>query len=468
VDQRPDPDPAQRDDAEHPASAGPVPDGVPEEGGGAPSWGWDDAWDGLPKCPPEDDFDADAEMARWTADIEAGRERVPEPWELEGPAVSISLGDAADVDPGLLAAMLGPDGLAGESFGQDGAAEAMRPGPLLSALAEQAAGDLGTLTDDAVLGLMSGVRRLRNRAEYLELRAVGEFARRRAAQVEAATAAKAPPGRRAGEFADSELACELLITRNEARDRMDLAADLDARLPCTLAGLAAGTIDGDRAHAIWVYTGSLSAADAATADEVLARAAPGLRYDQLARKAAALEMKLDPVAAEARRERARRDEGRVEVRREASGNASLSGRELGLADVLSAKANVDALAVLLRRSGAAGTLRELRVQVYTDLLQGRDPLGRPIPAGGDGRRDGGTVPGGTVPGGSPQDARGSDDQDSRDTDHGPGEPDDRDSAAGAGDRGYARSLVFRRQTGAGRAVAAPAEPHPRAHRPGHL
>ena len=53
---------------------------------------------------PEDDFDADASMARWVADIEAGRERIPEEWETEGPAVSLSLGDACDIDPALLAA----------------------------------------------------------------------------------------------------------------------------------------------------------------------------------------------------------------------------------------------------------------------------------------------------------------------------------------------------------------------------
>ena len=44
----------------------------------------DDDWDGLPRCVPEDDFDADAEMARWVADLEAGRERIPEAWELDG------------------------------------------------------------------------------------------------------------------------------------------------------------------------------------------------------------------------------------------------------------------------------------------------------------------------------------------------------------------------------------------------
>jgi len=50
--------------------------------------------------------------------------------------------------------------------------------------------------------------------------------------------------------------------------------------------------------------------------------------DALARKAAALELKLAPDAVKARKEQARRVFQRVEARREESGNASLSGREL--------------------------------------------------------------------------------------------------------------------------------------------
>jgi hypothetical protein len=64
--------------------------------------------EGLPRCVPEDDFDADAKMARWVADVEAGRERIPEEWGLDGSAVSLSLGDARDLDSALVTAMLGP------------------------------------------------------------------------------------------------------------------------------------------------------------------------------------------------------------------------------------------------------------------------------------------------------------------------------------------------------------------------
>ena len=55
---------------------------VPPPGGARPAP--DDEWDGLPRCAPEDDFDADAEMARWVADLEAGRDRIPEEWERDG------------------------------------------------------------------------------------------------------------------------------------------------------------------------------------------------------------------------------------------------------------------------------------------------------------------------------------------------------------------------------------------------
>src|ERR1700733_4934704 len=99
----------------------------------------------------EDAFDPDGGLARWVADMEAGRCRIPEESELEGPAISISLGDACDLDPALLAAMCGQDGLGGTAlsaaFGQDKAADVLRPGPVLSALTEQAVSDLSVLSD---------------------------------------------------------------------------------------------------------------------------------------------------------------------------------------------------------------------------------------------------------------------------------------------------------------------------------
>jgi hypothetical protein len=315
-------------------------------------------------------------MAAYIADLDAGRARIPEEWEVEGPAATISLGDAADVDLAELAAMVGPDGLGGEVFARDRSADAMRPGPVLAALTEQAAGDLSRLTDNQVVGVMSAAGRLAARAEYLKLAAVAEFTRRREAQLADATARGVPRGCRDGEFPDAELGMELVASQNAARDQMDMAADLETRLPRTRAALGAGLIDEYRARLIWRPTRHLTDADAARADEILAALAPGLRYDQLARKAVAVAMKLDPEAFQRGKEQARADRQRVVAGREESGNAFLSGRELAIEDALASKAYIDALAIELRRGGLPGGLRRLRVLAFNDLTQGRNPLDR--------------------------------------------------------------------------------------------
>jgi hypothetical protein len=369
------PRPANPDMERVSPTEGSGPEDVPASASDDPSGGWD----GLPRCVPEDDFDADAEMARWVADIEAGREPIPEEWELDGSAVSLSLGDACDVDPALLAAILGPDGLGGQAlgpaFGQGQAADAQPPGPVLAALTEHAASDLGALSDDELTGAMQAALRLRNRDSYLETLMVAEFGRRRAAAFDDAKARKVPVGRRPGEFAPDELAIELVCTAGEADGLIERGLALTSRLPKTLAGMAAGAISADRAGAIAAWTASLTDADAAHADEILAAAAPGLRYDQLSRKAAALELKLNPEGVKARKEHMKQTRQRVELRREESGNASLAGRELDTLDALASKAYIDALAVRIRNHGHAdGGLDTIRARVMTELLQGRSPL----------------------------------------------------------------------------------------------
>ncbi len=119
--------------------------------------------------------------------------RVPEEWEIEGPGIALSLGDAADLDPALLEAMLGPDGLGGEAlgpqFGQGAGADALRPGPVLAALTEQAVADAAFLTDDQLTGAMHAAEREQARAAWKQTTLVAEYARRRAAQLAEAGAA---------------------------------------------------------------------------------------------------------------------------------------------------------------------------------------------------------------------------------------------------------------------------------------
>ena len=341
-----------------------------------------------PDSVPGDDFDLGAHIDWLVEEIDAGRQDVPPESAIDGPAVALSLGDACDVDPELLAAMCGPDGLGGQAvpaaFGQDKAADVLRPGAVLAALTAQTAADPAALTDDELIGALQAARRLANHADYQQTVVIAEFARRRQAQFEAAMAAGKPAGCRDGEFPGEELAMELVETAVYTGARIDTAVELTTRLPRTLAGMADGSIDLTRAMTIASRTRSLTDADAAYADEVLAAAAPGRRPDQLADKAARLEMKLAPQAVAARKKLARRDQ-RVEARREASGNASLSGRELDTAVVMASKAYIDAIAVKLRDSGLApGTLGQLRALALTDLTQGRDPLDRIKPRPDDG------------------------------------------------------------------------------------
>jgi hypothetical protein len=322
---------------------------------------WDGGWGSAPARVLDDDFDLDEHFARLTREMDGSRVQPP-------PEGAIGGLDQA----GLSAA-----------FAQDGAAETLRPGPALADLTAHGVASAGSIGDDELVGVLQAARRMANLAAYQQTVAIAEFARRRQAQFEAARESGVPVGCRDGEFPGEELAMELVDTGAYTGARIDTAIELTARLPRTLAGMANGTIDLDRACTIASRTRVMTDADAAFADEVLAAVAPDLRPDQLARKAAALELKLAPEAVAARKELARRLDQRVEARREQSGNASLSGRELGSADVLASKAHIDAIALKLRDSGLIeGSLGRLRALALTDLTQGRDPLDRikPRPA----------------------------------------------------------------------------------------
>ena len=272
----------------------------------------------------------------------------------------------------------------GLRFGQSDEADVLPPCPLLVGLTEEAVQDFGALSDGELIGVLKAARRQEIRESYKQMLVIAEFARRREATFEEAKARGVPCGCRPGGFPGEELAMELVTTRIQVGHRIETATDLVTRLPATLAGMAAGLIDDARAAWIAYYTHSLTPADAAHADEVLAAAAPDLRVDQLARKAAALEMRLDPAAARARKEHEKRVSQRVEARREASGNASLSAREMDTADAMAAKSYIDTMAVALRNGGLDAPLGALRVLAMGDLTQGRNPLDRLKPASPEG------------------------------------------------------------------------------------
>jgi len=282
-------------------------------------------------------------------------------------------------------------------FAQHGQSDAMPPGPLLAsvvhALVAQDGDGLSALSDDQLVGIIAATRRLESRIAWTQLAAVREFAARRPADPAGRDGGRARPGPGC-EFAADELADELHLTWQSAAGHIAYACAVADRLPRTFAALADGCIHPVHARIIEDETSILSDQDAAQADEVLAEKAGSLTFGQLRSHAHRLILKLDPEAARKRKEDARQD-AHVRRFREDSGNAGMVARELPPDEVLASWQHVEQWALDLRAAGLTGTLRELRVRAYLDLLQERDSRTAPAtPQDGTGGSKPGDLPAG--------------------------------------------------------------------------
>ena len=300
-----------------------------------------------------------------------------------------------------------------DRFAQSGPAAEMPPDPLLATIIDAVTGPdgpgAGTLSDDQLIGVIAAVRRLESRVAWYALTAVAEFAARWGGEVAGA------------EFAADQLACELHLTSRSAAVQLDYATAVAARLPRCLAALNAGRLHPVHLRIIEEETQILSPDDAATADAALAGTAGSLTFGKLRSAAHRMVLDLDPEAAQRRKEAGRRD-AHVRTFREPSGNAGMIAQELPSDEVLASWQHVEQRALDLRAAGIPGTLEELRVRAYLDLLQerhtgltvpGPGPAGTSATAGppdtgpdGNERRPGwqrsgrgpGTRPGGRGPG----------------------------------------------------------------------
>jgi Domain of unknown function (DUF222) len=231
---------------------------------------------------------------------------------------------------------------------------------------------LARVGDNALLGLIRGWRRVASMAAAAELAAVAEFSGRR--QAEAKSAGEWDS--KAVNAADHEIAAALTLTSRSAGVLIDRAMAL-RELPATAAALAAGQID--MAKALVFMTG-LDGQDpklARTIEDGLIGRAPAQTTGQLRAALHRALLAADPDAAERRRQ-AEEKQARVEQMPESGGvTASLAGRHLPVPATVAAWNHITALAGQLRRSGAAGTLDELRVHVYLALLSGQATSGLP-------------------------------------------------------------------------------------------
>jgi len=287
----------------------------------------------------------------------------PEPDEPQGSGLPEGQdGDGWDEEEGIqqgLYVTLPAEELTLEGFAENGRADTMAPGALLAMVLSAAAGEdgegLAGLSDDQLIGFLSGTRRMESRMAWAKMAALAEFAAR--------------PRRQ--DFAADEVASAFNLTWLSAAGEIEYARTVARRLPVTFAALAAGKLHPVHVKIIEDVTSILSDEDAAVADERLAEVAQSKTYGELRAAAIRLVLKLDPEAVRKRKEKARR-EAHVRSFREESGNAGITGREMPSVEVLASMQHVEDRARALREAGVPGTWDELKVRATLDLLQERD------------------------------------------------------------------------------------------------
>jgi hypothetical protein len=252
----------------------------------------------------------------------------------------------------------------------------------LAGFAAEAAGDDDRYQgagDDEVAGVIAAWDRIEAHASARKHAAVAEFIRRRP---EPGCLPEGPGQMPAvwDEFTVTELASLLGESRGTAEDLLDLARDLEVKLPGTRAAFRDGTLRASKVEIIARATAVLNPAEARAAEAMVLDRAGRLTPGGLRAAIARAVMEVAPAKARKRREEAASD-ARVQRWAEDSGNAALMGRELPPAEVLAADQRITAWARELKKAGLEGDMDVLRARAYLDLLLDKDSRPRQDTAG---------------------------------------------------------------------------------------
>ncbi|MGO9779818.1 MAG: DUF222 domain-containing protein [Streptosporangiaceae bacterium] len=361
---------------EHPpvAEGGPAPQHPPVAGGGPAPQHPPVAEGGLsPREQPAPEVLDAGFLVRVRAAGQSGTP--PAPAGSPGPG-SLPIGNPPVSDP---APGPGPsDSRPGAGFASGEVLDGTRPGPVLAAAAELAAGPNCAYTgvsDDELVGVLTAWQRTESWAAAGRLSAAAELIRRRPATGRARAGHAGVP-RPWGRFCADELAAALAISRWAAEKMTGVAHDLATRLPLTRHALHDGIIDAYKAQLIAEATRCLDAAAAAAAEAaIVPDRVTGKTPGQIRAEIARAVLKADPAAARQRREQAQKD-ARVELWREDAGTAAIVGFGLPPDEALAADQQITSRALDLKAAGVPGGMDALRVRAYLDALLGQDTAAR--------------------------------------------------------------------------------------------
>jgi Domain of unknown function (DUF222) len=259
------------------------------------------------------------------------------PGVCDGPGGGFATGQVLDVAPGGGGLLIGVEKAAGDD------------------------GRFGGTSDDELMGILAAADRSEASGSALKHAAAAELIRRRPGKAPGAWA----------EFTDQELASVLAESRHAAETILDLASDLDAKLPGTSDLFGAGLITRHKAQIIATACRPLDADEARAAEAVVLGRAPGLTPGGLRYAIAHAVIEVNAEKAKQRREAARQH-ARVEVYPEFSGNAALEARELPMAEAAAMDQRISWWAGQLKASGVEGTHDQLRARALVDLVLSRD------------------------------------------------------------------------------------------------
>jgi uncharacterized protein DUF222 len=295
-------------------------------------------------------------------------EPVPEPGTPGGP-------DAPGASNGLSGATPRDERLCG--FTRGGEWDACPPGPELAAVLAAVAGlewRCPGADPDELIGVLRRLAALESWASAAKLGAIRELIR----QDDLPSLARPRHGDLPDKWSDSvnhEVALALAVSVQSAEKTALTAWELGARLPGIAALLADGTLTCAKAGLIAETFQWLADEDAAKAEAMILprlTGTTGKTYGQIMNLAARIANEVDPGLAERRRKAATKHASRVQMYREQSGAAALSGRDLPADETLAAYANVAARAAEYKASGAFPDARmdQLRATAYLDLING--------------------------------------------------------------------------------------------------